>query len=584
MVAFSSAAWAGYVSDGFEGAPGSLNGQGQWASSDSSVIRSNAPVGSARSGSGVAIIPVLQGLTNLVECPAISNRVWNDFYTVARPFYSDVNTAPDVDPSATGQFFVQSNGQWALVYRLNGVTLVTNCFGANLYGGSIVHANTGTNWTHVSVLNDYSNKTWSFFIQGLPVATNLGFINTSVSNFTAFSVESLGGDQSNRTLLDDVLITNTVPSSLTNAHDPDGIRDAWQLMYYGELNPAVMPGATNDGWTILQKSLVGFDPYESNSVTPLVYVFGTNSDGTVGGIEALARTNTPSIRLSLNIVNPNQTYRVLKTTDPNGTWNQVGSFHSGPNGDTNWFEDATALSGARGYYKLVTEVSGILQTNETVYAWYKQQRTNTTSGASYWVGIPVNLGTNNTLDSALGAQLGQGLKAGGSVFGADTLKIFYPSEKLFYWGTDGKWHLAPFDPTPATDAIQVGHAVVITRNGGAGQDGYANAVLMGQKLTNAGAVVPVVPGWNVLSWPYDSSSRVWGLSQAMGGRPDANPYAADRIWLISAGQYRHIWLQSNGWYNVITGGAISNTPYGVIQVGEGFFYTNAAGSNWTWRP
>lgn len=580
----ATAAWAGYVNDGFEGGPGALSGRGQWVAG-ASVTYSNAPSpASAYSGSGVAIIPVQQGLTNLVNGP-ISNRVWNDFYTIPRPFNSDGTSAPDIDLSATGQFFVQSNGQWALVYRQNGVTLVTNCFGVNLYGGNIVQVNNGSTWTHVSVLNDYSNKTWSFFVEGLPVATNLGFINAGVSNFTAFSVESLGGESSNRTLLDDFLITNTVPVALSNDHFGDGIRDAWQLMYYGQLNPPSMPGATNDGWTLQQKSLAGLDPYVSNTITPLVYVFGTNAGGAVGNIGSVTRDATPSITLSLNVVGPNQTYTVLKSSDASGGgWSALGTFNSGVNGDTNWVNDPTALNASRGYYKVVTSVNGITQTNDAVYAWYKQQRTNTTAGATYWVGIPVNYGDSNTLNSTLGLQLGQGLKRGGNSTVADTLTVFSPTQKTFYLGMDGYWHEAPFNPAPASDAILPGQGVIITRNGGAGSDGYATTVFSGLKMTNSGVTVQLQQGWNMLSWPYDVSSRVWSLTQAMGGHPNTNPYAADRIWLINAGQYRHMWMQTNGWYNVAIGSAVSNTTYGYLQPGDGFFYTNSAGSNWTWRP
>lgn len=584
-VVLSATAMAAYVEDGFEAMPGPLGGRDQWVASDTSVIISNAiSPAAAHSGTKVAIVPVVTSLTNVVQVS--SNLVWTDFYTIARPFFSMVDDAPEVDTNATSQFYVNTVGQWTLVYRDGSMNLVTNSFTNDLYNGAITFVDNGATWNHVSVLSDYDTKTWSFFINGMPVATNLGFINTTASEYTSFAVESLGGAQSNLTMLDDFVITNAVPVTLTNDSNGNALRDAWELAYYGSLNSGHTgsePSGQSDDWTLGQKSAAGLDATEPAPTTPFLYVFGTNdASGATNGIKEIDRTSSAGVTIVVDDVKPKQTYTILTSSSPNGPWASVGSFYSGSDGSITSFTDTDALTtgGTRSYYKVIATTVILSQTNDTLYAWYKQMRTNTAAAGWYLVGLPVNYGTNNTLDGILGAQLGQGLRTGNGFDDADLLRV-YPSGNLYFWTTDG-WY---GDLGKATEAISNGCGVLIYRQAGSvGSDGFNTAILAGKKLPDSGgSPVQVTAGWNMLSWPYDSSSPAasWSFSN---GHPNPAPSSADRIWLISGGQYKHLWLKADGWYNVMTGVKVTaSDPFSSLKPGEGFFYNNS-GANFNWAP
>ena len=221
------------TSDNFEGYSPStpLNNQGQWKASSSSVV---AQTNIVHWGAKAAVVTVSASLSNTVD-HATTEKVWSDFFTVPRFYVSDTATGPAADPNATAQFYITSNGYWAVI-NYNGSAVVTNTLTRDIYGATLpAMSEASSNWLHVSVLHDYVNKKWSLFVNDVPVATNLGFINQTITSYKWFNMQNGGGDSA---WLDDVAITNRTPSTLTADTDHNGLPDAWEIQYFGAIGIA----------------------------------------------------------------------------------------------------------------------------------------------------------------------------------------------------------------------------------------------------------------------------------------------------------------------------------------------------------
>lgn len=580
---------ANYVKDSFEGVAGGtalIATSPQWGAPATVVITN---MGSkAHSPTNAVLMPVSESMSNTVAAGTTSNIVWSDFWTITRPFQSQESTAPDLDTSATAQFFVNSNGYWVTMSRAGGA-VKTNVITTDVYGTGLSQLpNTGTNWCQISVCHNYSNQVWSLFVEGIPVATNLGFINQGVSNYQWFAVQSMGGDASNTTFLDDLLITNAVPASLTDDQaNNNGLRDAWELMYYGRLDSEISAASSTvvraDGVTLAQLSNAGTTPFTNNAFPAVFeYAFGVSD----ASITTMDPTNTGDMRLAL-VVGPDRTNRVVGTSSPTAAsagsfGTSVGSFYTGPGGETNWFVDSDALGrGSRFFYRIIsTSPDGLVTvTNPVTYAWYQQSRA--VEGTNYWVGIPVDYGTNNTLNSDLGRHLSLGLKGDGDQGAADRLTVYNPSQQTFWLGNDRKWRLLG-SGQESSFAIERGWGVLI-RSYGSGSEGPFGgdtvSVMAGQKITNTTASVTINRGLNMLTWPYDVSSNITAMiTGATASDSDTN--LSDRIWF---GNNASVRLWDNGWHYVPS---TSTNPITNVSLnpGEGFFYRSRNAGSRPWSP
>ncbi len=586
-VIISGTALAGtYVKDNFDGAANGtvLSGRVQWVATDPSVMITN--IGSrAYSTNNAALIPILQNLTNNVSLADSMNVVWSDFWTIPRPFQSSTDTAPTVDTNATAQIFI-TNGTWIAISRNGSGQLVTNVVTTvgGPYGSAPVVSNDGSNWCHVSVCHDYENKTWSLFIGGVPVATNLGFIDNSVSSYQWFAVQNGGGDSSNKTFLDDVLITNAVPLSLVNDSNSNGLRDAWEFMYYGKLDSGSNASAVlADGWTVGQKSAAGLDPDEPMvTIPPAVYALGSTN----AAIASLGRTNPVESTVTLTIATEaDRTNLVLGSASPNGPWTPIGSFYTGAGG-TNRYSDTNGMNRGNFYfYKVAGQVGSLIGTNETASVFYKYPISGAAAATStYLIGIPIDYKGQNTLDSTLGEQLAVGLKGGTFAGDSSRLKVF-PSGIEYWLQEDGTWMKGG---NAAMDAIPLGQGVMITRLAGASPDGATALLISGQANTNP-ATLTLSNGWNLISWPVDNTVRVWSTTASTGGGAGSDVSSlADHAWLYNGG-FKHLRLWADGtWHfepNFKTEGQLmpSNTTWGAKNAGNAFFYYNQ-GVPRIWTP
>ena len=261
IVLAGSAYATGFKHDDFEnyanGTPLSGGTNQDWGASSSSVV---VQTNLAHLGLRAAVVPVSASLSNTINASASSSKVWSDFWTVPRLYVSDTANGPAPDLNATAQFFVASNGVWTTISKANGL-IVTNQWTTDVNNNSLSpYTEAGSNWVHVSVFHDYSHTNWSFFLNGVPVALNLGFINTNIPNYAWFNMQNGGG---NSAWLDDVTISNRVPSDLQADSDHNGMVDAWEIQYFGSMGTTNTASADldEDGINNGDESSLGTDPY-----------------------------------------------------------------------------------------------------------------------------------------------------------------------------------------------------------------------------------------------------------------------------------------------------------------------------------
>jgi hypothetical protein len=569
------------------------SGHSPWGASSISVVVTNInghDAGSSSASSNCVAIPVLTTLSNAVDVALnqMSNtNIWTDFWTIPRPFVSVYEAAPTVDPNSSAMFFV-TGGVWAVVYGAGGET--TNLCSKDIFNDDVDVVD-GTAWCRVSVLHNYNTHKWSLFINGAPVKTNMGFIGNANpgDKYDWFSVQNGGGDAADVTWIDDVMVTNRVPATLTNDGDNDGLRDAWELMYYGNL-AATSTTVQASGFNNDQLDTLGANPNVVSASEPggaslTEYVFGDTTN-TAFVSAAPPDVSSPNLNLTFQVVS-NRLYRVLGSTTYNGVFGdprftfvtdaseQRVQTHTG----------VLASDSTNYYYRLVAETTngGVVfrETNAITYAVHSQARGEAGVAANFWVGLTVDYGTSNTLSSTFGTQLAQGLHAGEPDEG-DQVTIYWPRQTTFYLSPSG-WAKYPGDQGPlgVSSNIPVGIAMVVQKLGYGNSEG-TRTVFSGAMLTSASAHIPVVgTNWNMISCPYEGSNSIASLTC---GAANANVAAADRVWLYRNGQYQQLRRWPSGWqFEPKTATAPTTTPWGYLQLGEGVFYYNATNAS-TWNP
>jgi hypothetical protein len=314
------------------------------------------------------------------------------------------------------------------------------------------------------------------------------------------------------------------------------------------------------------------------------YVWGGTNMGRILG---LGLTNNTSLAVKLTaLVGADRTYEMVGSSDPDAPFaTSVGTFYTGPNGESNTIVDPNGLArGNRFFYRLRSSSPGgaLVMTNEETYVWYKQPQYALDS--DYIVGVPVNYGTNNTLSGLLGADLARGLAAVGDEFdGGDTLHVLQSNGTFKdFWlltGNPVTWRESG-SGSLATQAIPPGAAVRIKRKLEPSQT--ANSILAGlQRTNNIG--LPINVGWNLVGWPYDSTnSWAWGFTNAAAG---GTPATRDQVFLVRNGIYIDVRPVSNNVWKVYgrPGAPTLLTDETYLQPGEALYYRRS-GSSDTWTP
>ncbi len=583
----SGGACAGtFVNDGFSGSLGDpLSSRvPQWGAT-ASVMLSNKT--HTADGSLSVAIPILQTLSNVAALGSSGTNVWTDFWTIPRPFVSASDAAPAVDLNSSAMFFV-TNQYWAVVYGAGGSDTNVCESGIGIGANPQPVANDGLNWHRVSVLHNYKAQKWSLFVDGVPLKTNMTFISTVPTTYEWFAVQNGGGAASNVTWIDEVLITNRVPPGLTNSFDGDSMSDAWELMYFGNFNAdsnAVQPnGFNNAQLAVLEANPFVVSASEPGGASRAEYVFG---DTNAFVSAAPPTVGSPNLNLTFQVVS-NRLYRVLGSTTYNGAFSDPRfTFVTDASGQTSQTDKNILMSDSMNYYyRLVAETTNrgvvFMETNAITYAVHVQPRTPTSS-SNYWIGITVDYGTNNTLNSTLGTQLAQGLHRGSD---GDLLTVYWPnpsSPTLFRLAVGG-WTPVSGTTLSVSSNIPFGAGMLIQKQ-------VYDAVKDGTRSVFAGPMVTAAPGirlepnWNMVAWPYEGSNSVETLSADVG-QPSDSIATADRIWIYRNGQYKQLrrWATGGWQFEPRTASSPMETSWGYLQQGEAVFYWNAASSGGIWTP
>ena len=487
------------------------------------VTRSN---GAPTHGTYSLVVPIDNIVSNDVD-GGLGNTVWTDFYTIPSRYSSVVNPTPVVDPAATGQFFVNSNGFWVTMSGPGG-SVINVCTQSLVTGLTYPTVTQYTAFYHVSVFHNYTSRKWSLFVNNVPLAENLNFINQAANGHDWFQVQNYGGHPTNVCWLDDYLLTNamvTTGGSGTNTLT------------------AIVPGTTLP----IADALVYFGTTEDPR--PAATNFG------VAGGDAVS--------LQFDSV-PGQRYVLIGGGSPVLAMSNISTTLVDTAGTSNAIVDATALQrGSRYYYKLITvsQVDGsVVLTNEETYAWYKQDRT--AGNRWYYSGVPViYVSTNasaNTLAGIAGDQLAGGLAVN------DLMYVAASSYEINEFGKLGEIGIG----TPVGEVqLAPGSGVMIKRAAGAASQTYA--VIAGRWTNNIGTIT-LHAGWNSLTWPYDTSATL-----VNSGFP-STPGDSFLVLRGSGGDFVNVKRLSTRWSQTPESG---NWP----QPGEGFLYYSI-NNNASWTP
>ncbi len=182
--------------DGFEEyALGSLNGlapsgypTGIWSATDVEV-QSNVVNTASRA------ISLTSGLAEAVQTFNDNQTdVWTDLY--AQPVFGDTDSVTNPPADSTFAFYVNSSSN---VVAYNGASITT-----------LTATVTSGTWTRFTVNSDHIAKTYDLYVDGVQVASGLGFFNASTGDtYTQLSIKY--GDSASPAYVDDINIALSDP-------------------------------------------------------------------------------------------------------------------------------------------------------------------------------------------------------------------------------------------------------------------------------------------------------------------------------------------------------------------------------------
>jgi hypothetical protein len=222
-------AGAGFVVDDFQGyslSPVNTIGN-NWGAGDDTVVVTNVLPVTASKG---VFVPERTTVSNRVsQAGASYPHIWTEY-----DLYDSGRVIPGTEPTPNGTECVMmgiSTGGYVIVYDpspgvTNWVTYTNDVWGTNMAIGA------GT-WAKLSVFQNFTNSTAAVFLGGHLLKEGLPFISNSLGTYGSFKFD--GGNTTN-SYLDNVIINNAIPPSLTNMDlDNDGVMDATEIETYGNM-------------------------------------------------------------------------------------------------------------------------------------------------------------------------------------------------------------------------------------------------------------------------------------------------------------------------------------------------------------
>lgn len=231
-----------------------LNGNNGW-SGDVSAVVTNAR---ANTGTNSAYIPSDVSLTNETSCGNSSN-VWVDFSFWAQ-FLSYAPPTPSAGSIA--QFFFNENGYPVV---LDGVRTNWSTNAVTLANTVVPPITTGA-WVRATVFLNFNLQKWALFVNNQLIRDDIAF-HTADNQFNRFEVK-------NETYLDNFWVNTGQPdggttsnslATLTSDVDEDGMPDAWELSYFGEVAAILGSGdPDDDGRSNAEEYFLGSNPLVAN--------------------------------------------------------------------------------------------------------------------------------------------------------------------------------------------------------------------------------------------------------------------------------------------------------------------------------
>ncbi|MBT3295998.1 MAG: hypothetical protein HN383_12060 [Verrucomicrobia bacterium] len=418
--------------------------------------------------------------------------------------------------------------------------------------------------------------------------------------------------------IDELGVADVKPLSIDA--DGNGLSDRWEDTYLaGKTGEDATSGgdADGDGRSNLNEFYAGTDPDNSNSYMRIV-----GAD-----LPAAASSDLAIQWIGGGFYGPTQFVNVgdaqlrtfsIRASDQAGENKSAYGTASGLLLATNTWIDTNAVNEtAQRFYEISVSMAGSNLTNTQEWGMFVQPRAISNR---YLVSVPVDLGTNNTLNGELGQQLARGLSYGSTITG-DKLSLREddgnePEYVLISDGAGGVkwWHVAT--ASEPTNTITPGMGMWLVREGEANEM-RTNSVMVGR--TYVSNVDPLTFNtnapdegwkWRIFGWPYAKAIASTGQSDPFGfytngaygsikgGHTADHEDKGDQIWVWDGERqrYRYYYLLSGVdgrsdldgvWWDLPrrTNAVLS------LEAGQAYLYrhhvaTNGAttGTNFIWQP
>lgn len=205
---------------------------------------------------------------NKVTTNAAPNWIWTDLW-MSQPSFSTPEALPSVLTNTAFMVALVTNTDaiHGCLYVVNPATKGWEACTVNATNGLAPSFTTGS-WARISVFQNYASHQVTIFLNGVPMRTNWAFLDAGLSSYSNLVCE---GASEGNVFLDNVSVSNGVPSGLTGDINGNKMPDGLELTTYGSLN--VWTGSTISA-TVSNPAGGTLSP--SGAVTGILYGDSTN--------------------------------------------------------------------------------------------------------------------------------------------------------------------------------------------------------------------------------------------------------------------------------------------------------------------
>ncbi len=225
--------------------------------------------------------------------PTGPNIIFVDFY--AKPVAeTDITTATTFNVGSGRFAFVLSAGQ-GILQTFNGNGSGGGTWSPSNFTALLAANHQSLDWIQLTARLDFTQGTWDLYANGVMVAANQGFLDSTSMALTSFSVQ---GDAATASEIDDILAGANNPL-FTDANN-DGIDDAWETAHGLSLSVNDRNVLAANGPTVLYDYVHGLNPNDSYGGALPVLTSLVDSSGAPGsqGLVSVLATSTSGTPLA----------------------------------------------------------------------------------------------------------------------------------------------------------------------------------------------------------------------------------------------------------------------------------------------